>query len=398
MTGLPWLENASLFSSGSAALAELVRWGAREHGWRRVWLPSYYCPDVPSALMAAVVPQVELRAYPDATLWARADLAAIAAALGDVVVVANQLGVRARPDTAAIEARGATIVEDHSHDLGSGWALASTAHYAFASLRKTLPIPDGGAVWSPRGLPLPPEPSAGTEASPTEGVTARPIGRLTASLATRGLSPADDRLRFRALARTAAEPGGAAAHPGISPVSRALLPQMPALAWRERRRENLAILADAVSSVADARMLVGPSGGVRAHARLRDWRAAARRPDRADGAGDCPGRPVAPPGATRLGCRRGGCRTLEPDPLDPRRPAVRRDGHAPVGRPAAQGARGLTCGAAASHRADPTWPAARLARGPARPSTDHQHFGRHFGSGDSCPVHANMAGILTITK
>jgi len=262
MTGLPWLETASLFASGSDALARLVRWGVREHGWRRVWLPSYYCPDVPSALMAAAGSEVGLRAYADAELWAAHDLTTIAVAPGEVVVVANQLGVRARPDTTALEARGAAIVEDHSHDLASDWALESTADFAFASLRKTLPIPDGGAVWSPRGLALPPELTAGSQANATEGATARPIARLAASLATRKPPAADDRLRFRALARTVAEPGGRPAHPGISPVSRSLLPQMPVDAWRGRRRRNLAMLADAVASASNAQVLVAPAGGV----------------------------------------------------------------------------------------------------------------------------------------
>ena len=263
MTGLPWLEDASLFASGSDALVELVRWSAREQGWHRVWLPSYYCPDVPAALVAAAVPGVELRTYPDAALWATADLGAIPAEPGDAVVIANQLGVRARPDTAAIEALGAVIVEDHSHDLASDWALTSTADYAFASLRKTLPIPDGGAVWSPRGLPLPPEPSVDDEASTTSQI-ARATDRLAVALSSRAqeVGPVADRLLFRALARTAAQPRGAAVHRGISPVSRALLPQMPVDAWRERRRRNLDVLAEAAASTSAAQILVAPAGGV----------------------------------------------------------------------------------------------------------------------------------------
>ena len=261
MTELPWLEGASLFASGSGALAQLVGWGVGQHAWRRVWLPSYYCPDVPAALAAAVGHEVELLAYPDAALSRPADLAAIAVEPGDLVVVANQLGVRQPPDTSTLNVRGAVIVEDHSHDLGSAWALASTADYAFASLRKTLPIPDGGAVWSPAGRELPPEPADDHHGAGT--TSKRAAERLAAALTRRGgrTIATDDRLRFRALARVAATPTGAPAHRGISPVSRALLPQMPVLAWRERRRRNLAVLADAASSVSGARVLVAPSGG-----------------------------------------------------------------------------------------------------------------------------------------
>ena len=264
MTELRWLEDASLFASGSHALVELVCWGARQAGWRRLWLPSYYCPDVPAAVAAAVGGEVELRAYPDAALWSSADLGSIPAAAGDAVVVANQIGVRRRPEVAPAVARGAVVVEDHSHDLASSWALESTADYAFASLRKTLPIPDGGAVWSPQGHDRPPEPASRGDGGEPLDRAGRTADRLAASLDARGrlAAPPDDRLRFRALARVAARSAGAAEWGGISPVSRALLRQMPMRAWRERRRRNLALLADASASASGLRILAAPPGGV----------------------------------------------------------------------------------------------------------------------------------------
>ena len=265
MTELPWLEDVPLFASGSAALAELVRWGARELGWCRVWLPSYYCPDVPAALAAAVGRDVELHAYPDALLWEPVHLPAAAAEPGDVVVIANQLGVRGRPDTAAAVAAGATIIEDHSHDPASAWALASTADYAFASLRKTLPIPDGGAVWSPMRRDLPPEPDADAGADPDERGVRGSAERIALALADRGrqTNAGDDRLRFRSLARVAATPiATGTPRRRISPVSRALLPQMPVHAWRERRRENLATLSDVAASASGVGVLDAPAGGV----------------------------------------------------------------------------------------------------------------------------------------
>jgi hypothetical protein len=53
----------------------------------------------------------------------------------------------------------------HSHDPVCGWALRSKADYAFASLRKTLPVPDGAILWSPRSLPLPASGSSQSSAS-----------------------------------------------------------------------------------------------------------------------------------------------------------------------------------------------------------------------------------------
>ncbi len=256
VSDLPWLEGSSLFASGSDALAALVRWGRRHHGWRRVWLPSYYCPEVPAALRA-IADDVAVCAYPDHDLLATPDLHAVATVKGDVVVVANQLGVR-RPPAGLPGHAGVVMVEDHSHDLGSEWALHSEADFAFASLRKTLPIPDGGAVWSPRGHQVPSEP-AGSAGS--GGVA---FDRLVTALDRRerrsGL--AGDRLRFRALARVAAGPPGQAQHPGISPVSRALLPHMPVRAWREQRSRNLPVLIEGIGAPAHATILTAPEGGV----------------------------------------------------------------------------------------------------------------------------------------
>jgi hypothetical protein len=255
---LPWLSEASLFQSGSEALVALVRWGSRRHGWQRVWLPSYYCPEVPTALLALAAEGVELCAYADHTLTACADVEGIPATPGDVVVVVNQLGIRSAPDVAAVAHRGAVVVEDHSHDLGSGWARGSRAHYAFASLRKTLPIPDGGAVWSPRRQELPPEPLG------TDDRAGPAAERLAAALLRRQerAGSVDDRMRFLALARSAARQTDPPPRPRISPVSRALLPHMPTAAWRERRRLNFEILLREAHPPRGAHVLLPSAGGV----------------------------------------------------------------------------------------------------------------------------------------
>ena len=257
---LPWLGRASLFASGRDALAALVGFGARRSGWRRVWLPSYNCPEVPAALIAAAGGDLTLRAYPDADLLAPPDLDALPAEPGDVVVVVNQLGVRPRPDITRARRRGAVVVEDHSHDPWSAWALGSEADYAVASLRKTLPIPDGGAAWSPLGRDLPPEPGS----LPSTAGERRARDLAAALDARGGRAAGDGRLRFRALARAAALAGSGEPMPGgtISPVSRALLAQMPGRAWRERRRQNLSILADAIPPAAGVEVLRAPAGGV----------------------------------------------------------------------------------------------------------------------------------------
>ncbi len=265
---LPWPGDAPLFASGTDALAALLRWGVAERGWSRVWLPSYYCPDVPAALRAFPT-GVDVLAYPDSDLGAPTKLSAVPAAAGDVVVVANQLGLRRPPMTGRLASAGAVLVEDHSHDLGSRWAFGSSANYAFASLRKTLPIPDGGVVWSPGGLGLPPGPTlagggltAGPLASAIEGRARRPDTGAEAGLRLRALARAASAAAQAPAASGASEGPGSPARRGISPVSRALVPQMPVRAWRERRRKNLETLAAAMGTPRHATVLTAPEGGV----------------------------------------------------------------------------------------------------------------------------------------
>ena len=77
-------------------------------------------------------------------------------AKNDVVLAVNYFGVRAgEPWQQWREKHACVLLEDHSHDPVSGWAQSSRADYAFSSLRKTMPVPDGAILWSPLGHPLP---------------------------------------------------------------------------------------------------------------------------------------------------------------------------------------------------------------------------------------------------
>ena len=150
--GLPrWVpQRRALFATGCGALTAVLRALAPTG---RLHVPSYFCMGVAETI-AERVPIAWYRHLPDGrgphwgTLRARD---------GDVVLAQN-LFARDEPApwAAWIEAHpGIPVIEDHSHDPFSAWAAASTAAYVVASLRKTLPLPDGGLVWSPRGLALP---------------------------------------------------------------------------------------------------------------------------------------------------------------------------------------------------------------------------------------------------
>ncbi|GAA0499089.1 hypothetical protein Ade02nite_83450 [Paractinoplanes deccanensis] len=161
--GLPsWLPpRRALFATACGAMHALVRL-LRPRG--RLFFPSYFCTGVAAAL-AEDVPIGWYRHLPDGE-GPRLDT--LRARNGDVVLAQNLFGRETgEPWRPWIEAHpGVIVVEDHSHDPFSDWARRSTAAYAVASLRKTLPLPDGGLLWSPLGRRLPdPEgtPSPGSD-------------------------------------------------------------------------------------------------------------------------------------------------------------------------------------------------------------------------------------------
>ena len=130
-----------------AALLQSLRLHAR-----RLWLPSYFCFDIKQFWKQFS----DVVQYHDNPLRAEPDWATLRPDPYDLVVAVNYFGARAQEPWRKWRNRNeCVLVEDHSHDPVSGWALHSTADYAFASLRKTFPVPDGGLLWSPRGLPLP---------------------------------------------------------------------------------------------------------------------------------------------------------------------------------------------------------------------------------------------------
>ncbi|WP_250037147.1 hypothetical protein [Paractinoplanes maris] len=144
------LPAGELFATACGAMSALVQRLARPG---RLHVPSFFCMGVAEAL-SKDMPLAWYRHLPDdrGPRWET-----LHATPGDVVLAQNLFG---REDGAGwrdwIGAHpGVTVLEDHSHDPFSPWARTSTAPYAVASLRKTLPVPDGAVLWSPRGLDLP---------------------------------------------------------------------------------------------------------------------------------------------------------------------------------------------------------------------------------------------------
>ncbi|XVU23134.1 hypothetical protein ACQPZJ_38625 [Actinoplanes sp. CA-054009] len=145
----PWLPaRHALFATACGALHALLRL-LRPRG--RLFVPSYFCTGVAESL-SAEVPIAWYRHLPDVL-----SLDDLPATDGDVVLAQNLFARESGlPWRTWIEAHpGVTVIEDHSHDPFGEWPRHSTAAYAVASLRKTLPLPDGGLLWSPTGRRLP---------------------------------------------------------------------------------------------------------------------------------------------------------------------------------------------------------------------------------------------------
>lgn len=148
-----FFQKANYYADGRQALIDLYR----SQGWQRLWVPEYFCYDVIASLKEA---GMELRLYVDYP--GKDDNANLNANLkhGDAILRVNYFGMRSYriPEKLMVP-----VVEDHTHDLIGEWAMNSHADWCIASLRKTLPIPEGGMLWSPVGLKLPKVPLVSEE-------------------------------------------------------------------------------------------------------------------------------------------------------------------------------------------------------------------------------------------
>ncbi len=145
-----------LFSTGCASLFALEGILNRECNKRlRLHLPSFFCMEAAKKLGKAF----DIFWYRDLPTQKYPDFNSLHASSGDLVLAVNLFGIKSKKAWQDWqnnhEHDDIVLIEDHTHDPFSNWALDSQADYAMASLRKTLPIPDGAIIWSGKNLPLP---------------------------------------------------------------------------------------------------------------------------------------------------------------------------------------------------------------------------------------------------
>jgi hypothetical protein len=244
------VDGGSYWHSGRDALRALV--AMHPTRFSRVFFPSFYCQDVPVALQADGVPVLVYADAPDA-LEQGMDVGGLRA--GDAVVASNTLGLRAQSPLSAPLPEGVTLVEDHTHAPFSSWAASSRAHFAFASLRKWLPVPDGARLWSPAGLRVPDAPALDAQHA---AVTLRRLsGMLLKSRYLAG--EAVDKPAFRELLVDGEHQIGQGAPGAMSPMSRALVDVLPTRSYLATRLANFEEARDHLQGIPGLAVL-SPNG------------------------------------------------------------------------------------------------------------------------------------------
>lgn len=132
---------ATLLADGRMCIVVLIR----QYGWKRLWMPDYFCYEVVETIKEQT--GIEVKLYADSPLC-EGKIENLPFAEGDVLLRMNFFGMRDFRTNKAIKV---PVIEDHSHDPFGHWALYSDADWCISSIRKILPLPEGGMVWSPKG-------------------------------------------------------------------------------------------------------------------------------------------------------------------------------------------------------------------------------------------------------
>ena len=141
------LSSAELFSSGRDALLRALKLAMGQNKSRRIFLPNYFCPWVIKAVESLYCAQ--LCFYDDVPTEKEPDFSSLLASGGDIVVAVNFFASR---DFSVWEKwksknKDVILIADFSHCPFAEQIFLDCFDYVFASLRKTLPLSDGGYLF-----------------------------------------------------------------------------------------------------------------------------------------------------------------------------------------------------------------------------------------------------------
>ena len=135
---------AWLLADGRQCIVVLIR----QYGWKRIWMPDYFCYEVIDTIKEQT--GIKVMFYEDNPLC-EGEVENLPYEEGDVLLRMNFFGMRGQRSNKKIPC---PVIEDHSHDPFGHWALYSDADWCISSIRKILPLPEGGMMWSPKGHQL----------------------------------------------------------------------------------------------------------------------------------------------------------------------------------------------------------------------------------------------------
>lgn len=135
---------ATLLADGRESIVVLIR----QYGWKRIWMPDYFCYEVIDTIKELTGIEVEF--YEDNPIF-EGKVEKLPFEKGDVLLRMNYFGMRGQRSNKNVPC---PVIEDHSHDPFGHWALFSDADWCISSIRKVLPLPEGGMMWSPKGHQL----------------------------------------------------------------------------------------------------------------------------------------------------------------------------------------------------------------------------------------------------
>ena len=135
---------ATLLADGRQCIVVLIR----QYGWKRIWMPDYFCYEVITTIKEQT--GIEVKFYEDNPLH-EGLVETLPFEEGDVLLRMNFFGMRGQRSNKKIPC---PVIEDHTHDPFGHWTLYSDADWCISSIRKILPLPEGGMMWSPKGHQL----------------------------------------------------------------------------------------------------------------------------------------------------------------------------------------------------------------------------------------------------
>ena len=140
-----------LLSSGRDALFRILKL-EKFSDLQTLWIPEYFCPSVVRSLKKIA----NIKFYLDYPSEEKPRFQSLTPAENDAILIVNFFGLRRLniwQNWLSSQNKKLITIEDHSHAPFSQWAINSQADYSFASLRKSLPLADGGYLRKKNSAP-----------------------------------------------------------------------------------------------------------------------------------------------------------------------------------------------------------------------------------------------------